>query len=277
MSKKMILYTFPASIWGAVGELALLDLEYPPDSYEFKQIDLVNGHNFKPEFLKINPNATLPTLEGADGNVYKSTTEVTDYLVKNAPVKVAPRTDLTDLIHEDKLDPNFAFLLARNEDELKGKAGGFPFTFVNSRQETLNKLVLDSEAAAHKDFYDAKIKGNGGLLAIYKGEVPEESKQGFFKQSQAHWEALRHFILNVLPSRLPESGFLGGERPGEDDFHVGAWMARIGLLSGAKNEADGALALKNELGQDVPPKVVNYWKAWTGRKSWQQVYKDGVH
>lgn len=59
-----------------------------------------------------NPNATLPTLE-ADGKAYTSTTDVTAYLVQNAPKKVkAGNADFIKEIHEDSIDPNFALLLA---------------------------------------------------------------------------------------------------------------------------------------------------------------------
>ena len=76
-----------------------------------------------------------------------------------------------------------------------------------------------------------------------------------------------------MPGYLPESGLIGGERPGEDDFHVGAWLARIVSTTGGKEVS----ALEAELGQPVPPKVVSYWNAWSERDSWKKVYAQGLH
>lgn len=102
------------------------ELEYPAGAIKKEVVNLVEGANFTPDFLKLvslnnmseyailtrsqNPNATLPTLV-VDGKSYVSTAEVIDYLVKNAPKKVAPGTSFITKIHEDSLDPNFPLLL----------------------------------------------------------------------------------------------------------------------------------------------------------------------
>jgi len=273
---KPVLYTFGLSVWAAVPELAVEEL-YPDGAIDKKVVNLVEGENFTPEFLKLNPNATLPTLV-ADGKVYTSTAEVTDYLVKHAPKKVAPGTAVITTLHEDKFDPNFPLLLARNEDELKAAASGFPLVFIQNRQIALEKHSKRPEAAPFKSFYDAKIPGNGGVLAIYKGEAPEEAKQAFFKQSQTHWETISSFILNDLPGILPESGFLGGAEPGEDDFHLGAWLARLANAAGQKEvDKEGYKALEKETKKPIPSKVAAYWAAWSERPSWKKVYANGLH
>lgn len=71
----------------------------------------MNGANFEPSFLKINSKATLPTLT-AGSNVYTDTKSVVSYLNSIAPSQVAKATAFTDLVHEDKYDPNTALLLA---------------------------------------------------------------------------------------------------------------------------------------------------------------------
>jgi glutathione S-transferase len=97
---------------------------------DFSSVNLLEGENFKPEFLKIvscsysriheavvealfsqNPNATLPTLTH-DGKTFTSTTEVTNYLVSISSTKVAPETSITSVVHEDRIDPNFALVSA---------------------------------------------------------------------------------------------------------------------------------------------------------------------
>ena len=94
------------------------------------EVNLFEGANFSPEFLKIvsrgslwivyafvdvvsfqNPNATLPTLTH-EGKSYTSTAEVIDYLVSISSTKVAPETSITKVVHEDRIDPNFSMVAA---------------------------------------------------------------------------------------------------------------------------------------------------------------------
>jgi hypothetical protein len=93
-------------------------------------VNLVEGANFSPEFLNIvsrgtllivhafidmasfqNPNATIPTLTH-EGKSYKSTAEVIDYLVSISSTKVPPETPITKVVHEERIDPNFAVVAA---------------------------------------------------------------------------------------------------------------------------------------------------------------------
>ncbi|KAG2350565.1 hypothetical protein BDR05DRAFT_899672, partial [Suillus weaverae] len=275
---KPILYTFGPSVWAAVPELALIELGYAQDDIEKKVVNLAEGENFAPAFLKINPQGTLPTLE-AGGNAYTSTAEVTSYLVAHASnrVAVAPGTDFINKIHEEQYDPNFPMLSARHEDELRSKASGFSMMFVQNRQNALAKHSGTSQSVDHRKFYDAKIAENGKVLSIYQAKAPENVKSDFFEFSRAHWNTLKAFILEELPDILPESGFLGGDKPGEDDFHLGAWLARIIFVADGGNPSNGVRAIEKELCKPTPEKVVSYWTAWSGRKSWQEVYANGLH
>ncbi|KAF7436997.1 hypothetical protein PC9H_003831 [Pleurotus ostreatus] len=277
-SSTPVLYTFGGSVWAAVPELALRELGYSSDTISKQTVNLVLGENFKPDFIKINPNATLPTLE-ADGKAYTSTTDVTAYLVQNAPKKVkAGDADFIKEIHEDSIDPNFALLLARNQEELAAKAAGLPGVFLSNRQDTLAKVAASIEGKEFEEFYADKIAGNGGLLDIYRGNALEATKDGFFQQSQDHFANVGAYILKSLPQRLPEAtAFLGGDIPGEDDFHLGAWLARIAATVGAIKSEEGLTALKDAFGAEVPEQVAGYWKAWSSRDSWKDVYGEGLH
>ncbi|OCH96480.1 hypothetical protein OBBRIDRAFT_829907 [Obba rivulosa] len=272
---KPTLYTFGISVWSAAPELAIAEL-HPEGAIDTQIINVVEGGNFAPEYLKINPHGTVPALL-ADGKTYVSSAEVTRYLLETAPKKVTPGTSFIDKIHEDRYDPNFPLLTTRNEEEFKTASSGFPLTFVSNRQNALDKYSKSPEGSQFKEFYDAKLAGNGSILAIYKGEVPEDVKNSFFDQSTKHWETISSFILNDLPSFLPASGFLGGAEPGEDDFHLAAWLSRIGFLTGGKAEKDGYKAIEKETKQPLPAKVAAYWQAWAERPSWKKVYADGLH
>lgn len=270
---KPVLYTFSHSVWGAVAEIAVAELNV---DVEFKQVVLINGENFEPSFLRLNPTATLPTLT-AGPNVYTDTSAVVSYLNSVAPSPVTKATDFADLLHERKYDPNFALLLARNDEELKAKAGSIPGVFLANRQTALERISATPDAAEFKAFYDEKISVNGGLLKIYKYEVPEEAKNGFFQASIGHAANVRDFILNTITAKLPSSGFLGGANPGEDDFHLIGWLARIASTVFASNDAEGILAYEKELGVPVPSSLVSYWKLWVERASFKTVYAGGLH
>lgn len=144
-------------------------------------------------------------------------------------------------------------------------------------QESLEKHCATEGAAAYKNFYDNKLADNGHILAIYQSSVSSSIKNEFFKKSKSHWDAIRSFILDILPTYLPESGFIGGTRPGEDDFHVAAWLARIAFVSGAEEAGHGLKELEKEVGSPIPMKVAKYYRNWVQRESWKKVYADGLH
>lgn len=160
---------------------------------------------------------------------------------------------------------------------MNAKAASFPLGFLSNRQNALDKHSVHEDAVEHAAFYEEKLTSNGQVLAIYQSKVPEAVKNGFFEKSKKHWESLRSFIVEVLPGYLPDHGFIGGAQPGEDDFHVAAWLARIAAASGAKQTEQGLQALKKELGSEVPDKVASYWNAWSERESWKGVYGSALH
>lgn len=110
---------------------------------------------------------------------------------------------------------------------------------------------------------------------MYTPGAPDELTEPYFKLSQSNWDAVGNFITAVLPKYLPEQGFIGGDIPGEADFHVGAYLARIAGVLGAKNEKGASKSF--EIFGTVPSTVHSYWNSWLSRDSWNFVYKDGLH
>ncbi|KAJ7357076.1 hypothetical protein DFH08DRAFT_912120 [Mycena albidolilacea] len=270
------LYIFAGSVWAASAELAVAELGYKEGDITVKSVNLVEGENFAPSFLAINPAGTLPTLE-ADGQNYTSSTEVIRALIKDAPVKVKEGSAIIETFHQETLDPNFAMLLARDDAELTAKSAGLAGLFLSRRQAALEKHAADPGAEPYKAFYETKKGQNGGLLAIVTGKAPAEHKAGFFANSQKHFEAVKSAVLEILPGALPDSGFVGGEVPGEDDFHLGAWLTRIAATTGAMSADDALAAFEKAYGVPPPAKVASYWGAWTARPSWKKVYAGGLH
>ena len=142
--------------------------------------------------------------------------------------------------------------------------------------------VIDEEKvsapAEYAAFYKQKDAGNSPHVKIYTKGAPDELTKPFFAGSQANWDAIGALIYTELPKHLPESGFVGGDAPGEADWHVAAWIGRIGAVLGAK-PTPGAWESLSQLkgGEPVPKKVQNYWDAWSNRDSWKSVYASGLH
>ncbi|PVG03270.1 hypothetical protein CPB86DRAFT_723905 [Serendipita vermifera] len=275
---KPILYRYGGSVWAAAPEMAFIELGYTDEVVQ-KTIAVGAGENLDLPYVKTSPASTIPSLVTPDGKLYDSTLTVVRYLLENAPqkdkVKYASDTKLLEIVHADNIDPNTFFLAARSEEELAAKRKAFPGSFVTSRQKVLER-VKPIAPPELKDFYDQKYKANSGLLAIYTDGASNEITAPWFKLSQDNWDAVGNFITQVLPTYLPEQGLLGGDTPNEADYHVGAYLARIADVLGAKSEKGAASIFKVFTGE-VPASVLQYWDTWVVRPSWETVYKDGLH
>lgn len=147
----------------------------------------------------------------------------------------------------------------------------------------LKKHSESPGAAPYSSFYERKIAQVGGLVALLNNQVPETAKSGFFARSTALWDNIAAFLSTTLPAlledqKVEEGNFIGGERPGVDDYHLGAWLARISFVQGAKGGEDAMEVLEKKLvGKPVDRRVSAYWKAWVRRESWKKVYEDSLH
>ncbi|TFY62911.1 hypothetical protein EVJ58_g3551 [Rhodofomes roseus] len=59
---KAALYYFPTSVWCAPPLLALEEKGYGADELDLKLVDISKGENYAPSYLRLNPQATVPTL-----------------------------------------------------------------------------------------------------------------------------------------------------------------------------------------------------------------------
>ena len=59
---KATLYSFPLSLWATAPRIALIEKGYTPTDVEIKTVDLLKAENYAPQYLRINPNGTIPTL-----------------------------------------------------------------------------------------------------------------------------------------------------------------------------------------------------------------------
>lgn len=115
------------------------------------------------------------------------------------------------------------------------------------------------------------------ILSVYKGEASEAKKNELFHKSTDHWNNIANFIRTEIPTALPEAGFIGGSVPGEADFHLMAWLARVGFMAGGKPEKGGYVCFEKETKEPVSPRLAGYWDAWTERPSWKRLYSASLH
>ncbi|KZT57074.1 hypothetical protein CALCODRAFT_550552 [Calocera cornea HHB12733] len=249
---KPTLYVFGPAVWPKVPEIALVELGYPADAVEKKSVNLAAAENLSPEFVKISKPATLPVLV-VEGNTYPSTIDVNN----------GKHQALIDALHADVIDPNFPFVGPRSGDFICNR-----YQAVVGYHETADEEM--------KAYLATKLPKLGYLNSLYT-EALADKVQEFVNTSIAHMQRVDGFILHTLPMYLPESGFVEGAIPGEADFHLAAWIARISLLSGAPTTAKIPEALEKELGQKLPEKVASYLAAWAERAGWKAVYADGLH
>jgi len=129
-------------------------------------------------------------------------------------------------------------------------------------------------AAPFQALFDKRIAGFGTMYAIFDRTASEETKQAFFARSQTAYETARKFVLETLPTAIHEGPFIAGASPGEDDFHVGAWLFRVARSGGASKGSEGIAALEKWFGEPVSDKVKTLWNEWVKRESWKTVYPD---
>jgi hypothetical protein len=139
----------------------------------------------------------------------------------------------------------------------------------------LKKYAATPEAQAHKPFYNKRIATISRLHALLNNQARDKAKQNFFSATASLWYGAKAFILETLPAAIVEGPFIGGDRPGVDDFHVGAWLARIAFVLGAQISDAGVAALGREFGP-LPEKVKVFRSAWVGRDSWVKAYPDNL-
>ncbi|KAI0348597.1 hypothetical protein BDW22DRAFT_1350836 [Trametopsis cervina] len=176
---KASLYYYKDSIWSSVALLTLEEKGYGPDEVDLKEVDLGRGENFDPTYLRINANATVPTLvvplsttlEPEVESRYKAikdTKSIVEFLDKSrspqsrthttstAPAPtLAPATiafssasnGVIDLLHSLPADPNALFFLnARNDEELK-QVTPILRPLLHAKTDAITELIRQNEGS----------------------------------------------------------------------------------------------------------------------------------
>jgi glutathione S-transferase len=241
----------------------------------------VTAKNFEPDYLKINPNGTIPSLTAPSlAKPLVDSVEILEYLDRSRP-DTTPLTptdssskarvkQLIDLVHSAQADTNLILLQARSYGELEGKKKSMWMTFLSNRQATLEKYR--AEDPAHP-FYERRAAENGALLQLYTSEPTAEHTK-FFERTHAQYRdfaaGLDH--LNTLLA-LP---YAAGESVTAADLHIVPWLAHA-MWGAGGHEIDDFAPLEKLIQVSVPEfhigvRIREWWDTISHRESFKECY-----
>jgi len=278
---EITVYSSKASQWANVAHLTLAEKGYQPQEYKVEEVDLVGGENFNPDFLKVQPNGTIPALTSSDlAKPLIESADILAYLDKTRPGSKSlfptdaaqrQRMDaLIDLVHQPQMSTNLILLAARDKEEMDKKKAGIWKQFVDNRQEKLERY-----GAAHPEnpFYAPKTKENGQLYELYKADVGPAHDQ-FFRDNDEGYKGLARGLqkldsLLVLP-------YSAGESVTAADFHIVPWMAHA-LWGAGGTFIEEFQPLENLIKKSDPDfkfgeKTKTWWKNISATPAFQQVF-----
>jgi len=208
---KASLYYYKKSVWASVPLLALEEKGYGADEVDLKEVDISKGENFTTAYLRINNNATVPTLVVPLQNTLdpeiesrykaiKDTKSIVEFLDKSRSAQSrthstssAPAPSLTpatiafssasnkiiELLHSEAGDPNaLMFMNARDDEQLKKLSESLKPILI-AKCDALDKLIEDNKQAEVKvsektaRFWEMKRVATSMILDVLEdGEKP---------------------------------------------------------------------------------------------------------
>ncbi|KAM6506186.1 hypothetical protein FSOLCH5_014371 [Fusarium solani] len=281
MAPKLTLYSFVGSQWAGVAHLALAEKGFSTDDYEVKEINLAAAENFAPEYLKINPHGTVPSLvSSALEKPLVQSMDILRYvdsvgeatLVPKAPEVQQKAQQIIDHVHSADVDTNVILFDARDTKEMEAKKASMWKDFLQNRQ---TKLEQKHKAAPDNAFYSFKREENGAVNRLYTTELGADHQQ-FFETSHSQYRTFASGMnkleeILVLP-------FAAGDSLTEADFHAIPWLSHAMWGAGTEPTDIHNFGLLEELIRksdpefSVGPKTKQWWKRVSTTKSFKKVY-----
>ncbi|KAL2864231.1 glutathione S-transferase family protein [Aspergillus lucknowensis] len=282
-SPQFTLYSDVASQWAYTAHLTLDETGYKPDEYIVKQVGLLDAENFAPQYVKINPNGTIPSLTSRSlPHPLIESADVVKYLDSHRPnsspslfpADPTIRTKVDDLIahvHQMTLSTTLILLHARDAEELETKKAS-PFrAYINKRQE---KLIEYGSAHPEIPLYALRTPDNGHLSHLYNAQNLGPEHESFFEASHRGY---RDFAagLDMLDSMLVLP-FAAGDQVTAADMHVVPWLAHA--LWGAGGSAVNDFGPLRELlrksvpGFEIGDRIKAWWANISASESFRKNY-----
>lgn len=244
----------------------------------------VTAANFDPEYLKINPYGTVPSLTSP--SLSKPLSDSVDILryLDNAregsltlgePTAQRRMQEIIDLVHSDEVGTNLILLQARDQGEMEKKKASMWATFLNARQAKLDKYRADFPGHS---FYEPKATENRAVWSLYNTEVVGDSHQSFFQLTE---DMYRKFAAGVdkLDSLLVLP-YAASNQVSEADLHAIPWLSHAMWGAGTPPhqvqnfEVLEALIQKSVPDFKVGPRVKEWWSNIVQRDSFKAVFPE---
>ncbi|KAM0478881.1 hypothetical protein ACHAPX_004858 [Trichoderma viride] len=277
MAEKFTIYTSPESQWVGVMHLALVEKGLKQDvDYDVKEVSLSNGDNFAPDYIKINPNGTVPSLTAP--SLSKPITESADILrwidargTKTLEPEDAARSkQIVDLVHSPTMSTNLILFQARDAHEMKNKQNSFWNTFLEDRQSRLEKELA---AQPSHPFYVSKTAENLSVTSLYRADVGP-THEDFYKMTDDMYRTLAAG-LNKLDS-LIALPYAAGSRVSEADYNAAPWLshAMMGADTPTKDVQDFG-PLERLVQKTVPDfKIGSKTREWWANLAKTEAFKE---
>lgn len=242
----------------------------------------MDGENFAPEYVEINPNGTIPSLTSASLlEPLIESADIVKYLDSNHPkgsslfpADPKQRSKVEELIahvHQPRLSTNLILLQARDSQELDIKKAGFPKVFIANRQEKLAKY-----GATHPEIplYLSRTAENGKLNHLYNTREVGQAHEKFFADSHQGYKDFADG-LNELDSMIVLP-YAAGDMVTAADMHIVPWLAHALWGAGGKS-IDEFEPLKELIRKSVPDfefgeKTKTWWRNISATNSFKKNY-----
>ncbi|KAL8920853.1 MAG: hypothetical protein Q9208_006025 [Pyrenodesmia sp. 3 TL-2023] len=283
--QKLTLYSWVGSQWAGVVHLGLAEKGLDKNEIEIKEIDLFKAENFHPEYLKINPNGTVPSLKAPSLNEplvdtreilefldrYRPSTRGPDLIPVNAQDKAAAQA-LIELVHSHDLETGLILSGCLDNADIDQMKSSPLFNYLAARQSALEKYVAADPANA---FYATRFKDNGALHKHFTDASKTADREAFFSETAAGYRKFADGLETLERQiRLP---YAVGDHVTVADLHIVPWLSHTLWALGTTDPTDFS-KLEQRVRRTVPdfqigPKTRRWWTNFGERDSFREVFK----
>ncbi|EJD55427.1 hypothetical protein AURDEDRAFT_179182 [Auricularia subglabra TFB-10046 SS5] len=305
------LYYGNPSLWSAVVRMTIVEKGYGPDEIEFKLVDLAAADNYKPEYLLINPFATVPALVvplekslAPEMDVkYKALTDskpIVEFLDKSrsalshthttssAPAPVLTPATISHLSTCNKIielvrgEPSAALLRtsARTEAEILAIAQSPWAATVRNRHAGLKKALTDEEAFIPKKALptlEARLPPLEAFVQAFDAVLVDPSSRTLEQKHSIESHLGQSAIAwdDTLPKVLAalEREIVGPLALGDYVSLADMYLAAWVTRLVVICSGDGTPEAASKI-PGAGPKLRAFWQAIIERRSWKEVYGD---